>query len=303
MSLIPLPESLIPFLDPYLPNIKVTTTNNESLKRPFVTLTYAQSLDSKIAAQPGTQTKLSHLETKTMTHYLRSKHDAILVGIGTILADDPKLNCRYIFEPVKPNEQRILHQIRPVVIDPYGKWQYHQSQLCQICKPSTTTTTTKKKKKKNSESSPVSVPVPAGLAPFIIIDESTIPNIESEKMVIKQGGKYIKLPLLLSTTTKTKISDNWREILQKLYQLGLKSIMIEGGAKIINDLLSINNSTDDDDDDDQKLIDSVIITIAPVFLGCNGVTVHPYHNVLLKDINWWTGIQDSIIAARIDYHQ
>ncbi|KAF6069459.1 RibD C-terminal domain family protein [Candida albicans] len=250
MSLIPLPESLIPFLDPYLPNIKVTTTNNESLKRPFVTLTYAQSLDSKIAAQPGTQTKLSHLETKTMTHYLRSKHDAILVGIGTILADDPKLNCRYIFEPVKPNEQRILHQIRPVVIDPY-----------------------------------VSVPVPA------------------EKMVIKQGGKYIKLPLLLSTTTKTKISDNWREILQKLYQLGLKSIMIEGGAKIINDLLSINNSTDDDDDDDQKLIDSVIITIAPVFLGCNGVTVHPYHNVLLKDINWWTGIQDSIIAARIDYHQ
>ena len=33
-------------------------------------------------------------------------------------------------------------------------------------------------------------------------------------MVIKQGGKYIKLPLLLSTTTKTKISDNWREILQ-----------------------------------------------------------------------------------------
>lgn len=57
MSLIPLPESLIPFLDPYLPNIKVTTTNNESLKRPFVTLTYAQSLDSKIAAQPGTQTK------------------------------------------------------------------------------------------------------------------------------------------------------------------------------------------------------------------------------------------------------
>ena len=36
-------------------------------------------------------------------------------------------------------------------------------------------------KKKNSESSPVPVPVPAGLAPFIIIDESTIPNIESEK--------------------------------------------------------------------------------------------------------------------------
>ncbi|CAX45554.1 5-amino-6-(5-phosphoribosylamino)uracil reductase, putative [Candida dubliniensis CD36] len=303
MSLIPLPESLKPFLDPYLPTqqvttITTTTTNNNNndnklLKRPFVTLTYAQSLDSKIAAQPGTQTKLSHLETKTMTHYLRSKHDCILVGIGTILADDPKLNCRYI-EPIIDKGVGVGvgvgvgHQIRPVVIDPHGKWQYHQSQLCRICQ---TTTIQQQDNKQNTSPPPPPPPPPpqaAGLAPFIIIDESTIPNVESEKMVNKQGGKYIKLPLL----STINVSINWVKILQKLYQLGLKSIMIEGGAKIINDLLSIN---------DYKLIDSIIITIAPVFLGCNGVTVHPYHNILLKDINWWTGIQDSIIAGRIDY--
>ena len=84
------------------------------------------------------------------------------------------------FESVKPNEQKDFASNQTSCSDPHGKWQYHQSQLCQICQPSTTTATTTTKKK-NSESSPVSVPVPAGLAPFIIIDESTIPNIKSEK--------------------------------------------------------------------------------------------------------------------------
>lgn len=62
--------------------------------RPLVTLTYAQSIDGSIAAQPGEQTHISGPETKLFTHRLRSVHDAILVGIGTVLADDPKLTAR-----------------------------------------------------------------------------------------------------------------------------------------------------------------------------------------------------------------
>jgi riboflavin-specific deaminase-like protein len=62
--------------------------------RPFVTLTYAQSIDGSIAAQPGKQTHISGPETKRLTHQLRSMHDAILIGIGTVLADDPKLTAR-----------------------------------------------------------------------------------------------------------------------------------------------------------------------------------------------------------------
>jgi riboflavin-specific deaminase-like protein len=62
--------------------------------RPLVTLTYAQSIDGSIAAQPGEQTHISGPETKLFTHRLRSAHDAILVGIGTVLADDPKLTAR-----------------------------------------------------------------------------------------------------------------------------------------------------------------------------------------------------------------
>lgn len=63
-------------------------------RRPLVTLTYAQSIDGSIAARPGVRTTISGDESKAFTHRLRHVHDAILVGIGTVLADDPRLTAR-----------------------------------------------------------------------------------------------------------------------------------------------------------------------------------------------------------------
>lgn len=63
-------------------------------ERPFVTLTYAQSLDGSIAAPQGTPLTLSGEKSLRLTHQLRAVHDAILVGIGTVLADNPRLNVR-----------------------------------------------------------------------------------------------------------------------------------------------------------------------------------------------------------------
>ncbi|HLB48279.1 MAG TPA: RibD family protein, partial [Anaerolineales bacterium] len=62
--------------------------------RPFVTLTYAQSLDGSIGL-PGQRLELSGPESTRMTHELRTQHDGILVGIGTVLADDPRLTVRH----------------------------------------------------------------------------------------------------------------------------------------------------------------------------------------------------------------
>ena len=62
--------------------------------RPRVTVTYAQSLDGSIAARPGEPLRLSGSRALELTHRLRAGHDAILVGIGTVLADDPRLNVR-----------------------------------------------------------------------------------------------------------------------------------------------------------------------------------------------------------------
>ena len=61
---------------------------------PFVTLTYAQSLDGCIARSPGKSIRLSGPESEAMTHSVRGVHDAILVGIGTVIADNPNLTVR-----------------------------------------------------------------------------------------------------------------------------------------------------------------------------------------------------------------
>lgn len=75
--------------------------------RPWVTLTYAQSLDGCIAARRGQGLTLSSRQSLALTHKLRAAHDAILVGIGTILADNPRLTVR-----LAPGEDP-----QPVVLD------------------------------------------------------------------------------------------------------------------------------------------------------------------------------------------
>jgi len=75
--------------------VRMNTSSGER-NRPWVTLSYAQSLDGSIAAQRGTPLTLSGSATLKITHHLRAKHTAILIGIGTLLADDPQLSVRLV---------------------------------------------------------------------------------------------------------------------------------------------------------------------------------------------------------------
>src|ERR1700760_2352675 len=104
--------------EPYLP-----TPQSCPADRAWCTLTYACSLDSQIALAPGTQTALSGPESKAMTHYLRSRHDAILIGEGTMRADNPGLNCR--IEGVGGyGGEGLEGQPRPIVLDPNLRWDF-----------------------------------------------------------------------------------------------------------------------------------------------------------------------------------
>jgi riboflavin-specific deaminase-like protein len=61
---------------------------------PVITLTYAQSIDGCIAPIGGGTLQLSNPKTQQLTHQIRALHDAILVGINTVLCDDPRLTVR-----------------------------------------------------------------------------------------------------------------------------------------------------------------------------------------------------------------
>jgi 3,4-dihydroxy 2-butanone 4-phosphate synthase/GTP cyclohydrolase II len=67
--------------------------------RPFVTLAYAQSLDGSITTARGERYSLSGPQALQLTHAVRARHDAILVGVGTVLTDDPELRVRLVDGP------------------------------------------------------------------------------------------------------------------------------------------------------------------------------------------------------------
>ncbi len=75
--------------------------------RPYVTLKWAQSADLKVAGHNGAPLPISNALSRRHTHQLRARCDAILVGINTILIDDPLLTARDV-EQLRPLRRIIL---------------------------------------------------------------------------------------------------------------------------------------------------------------------------------------------------
>ncbi|KAI1175352.1 dihydrofolate reductase-like domain-containing protein [Nemania sp. FL0916] len=244
---------------------------------PFVTLTFATSLDSALSLGPGIRTALSGPQSKAMTHYLRSRHDAICVGVGTAVADDPGLNSRLAGDDVVDGgggEGGRVRQPRPIIIDPRLRWGFTaQSKVMRLAREG------------------------KGLAPYIATLEKE-PATEKRRILEDAGGKFIILEAEQSDESNKGGTRHlgWSAILGAVWREGLRSIMIEGGAEVINSLLS----------EHADLIDSVIVTIAPIWLGKGGVTVSPprirgVDNPVarLSDTTWVPLGDDVVLCGRI----
>ena len=179
----------------------------QTFGRPLVTLSYAQSLDGCLALQREAPLALSGGEALQLTHRLRAAHDAILIGVGTLLADNPRLTVRLVAG----------QDPQPVVLDSRLRTPAEANVLVE------------------------------GRKPWIATGEN--PDPKKQVRLISAGARL--LPFRLEDSGRLPLS----EVLARLAELGVKTLMVEGGARVITAFL------------EARLVDRVVLTVTPAFAG------------------------------------
>lgn len=178
--------------------------------RPFVVAQLGQSLDGRIATESGESRWINQEAALDHVHRIRAAVDAVVVGIGTVLADDPMLNVRRV--PGR-NPARI-------VIDPNGK-------------------------------------LPANAR--LLAEDGT------RRLVVRAslGNAPAGVEVVDVAREGDKLDPN--AIIAALWQRGLRSFLIEGGAHTVSSFL------------DAGAVDRLHVLVAPVILGSGkpGLTLAP----------------------------
>lgn len=97
----------------------------------MITVHYAQTLDGRIATRSGDSQWIGGEESLRLAHRLRGTHDAVLVGVGTVIADNPRLTTRLVQGPSP----------RRIVVDSRLRLPLHSHLLRDGAAPTTVVTT------------------------------------------------------------------------------------------------------------------------------------------------------------------
>lgn len=183
---------------------------------PFVTLSYAQSLDGAIGTQDGGPLLLSGPTSLRVTHALRAAHDAILVGIGTVLADDPQLTVRLVEgshpQPIVVDSHLRFPLQARLLAHPKGPWIAHVDARAG-----------------GQAIAHANGPMPAAAR------------------LQDAGARLLALP------ANAEGQVDLEALLAELGRIGIQSLMVEGGARIIGSLLA------------HSLAHFAVLTIVPRF--------------------------------------
>ncbi|SFL44681.1 diaminohydroxyphosphoribosylaminopyrimidine deaminase [Halanaerobium salsuginis] len=171
---------------------------------PFVYLKKAQTLDGYIASKTGDSKWIINAKARNESNKLRNKVNAILVGIGTILADDPILTTRLKDQPASDPER--------IVLDPQLDIPLSAKIINQNSDAQTLLITSAKKLKNTS-------------------GELT------DKIKALQNKAKVEL---IELELKNKTFFDLKEVLSLLHSRGISSLLVEGGARISCSFLQEN---------------------------------------------------------------
>ena len=219
------------------------------MDRPTVTVSYAQTLDGRLASVSGSSRWISSPESLRFTHALRSEHDAIMVGAGTACKDDPRLTVRLV-----PGDDPLR-----VVVD-------------------------------SALRTPLAAAVLAnGAAKGTVLAVTRRAPVDRCERVRSLGATVLSLP----EDTEGRVDLN--TLLAELYEHGVGSVMVEGGARIITSFLG------------NRLVDRLAVCIAPKILGSGIEAVGDLGICELDDSLILTGTsfvpygRDIILDSQVEY--
>lgn len=176
-------------------------------KKPFVIMKYAMTLDGKIATTTGKSKWITNEKSRNFGHTLRNKCSAIMVGVDTVIIDNPMLNCRI------PNTKN------PIRI---------------ICDTT------------------LRMPLNSNIANTSSEIKTIIATCEKNENIQK---KYIDKGIEIIVVSKKNNHIDIKELIQKLSEKNIDSILVEGGGNINFSVL------------DSGLVNRIYTFIAPKIFG------------------------------------